>query len=146
MPVRQNVKTIITPVEIMGEDAWIKIKAITLEEAREFQRLSHDMDKRVKPERQRLYQVFADENEKKVKDLTDNEKAMAVMGSDLVTEAETFFYNYFAKYVLDWNWVEADGSDMAKPVNNPEIFAKLTGAEFEWIQNQFKQDEKETKN
>lgn len=146
MPSRQNVKTIVTPVEIMGDEAWIKIKNITLEEAREFQNLSHEMDKKVKPERQKLYEEFAAENDKKVKELTDTEKAMAVMGSELVTTAENFFYDYFSRYVLDWNWVEADGSAMPKPANNPLAFAKLTGQEFEWIQNQFKQDEKATKN
>jgi hypothetical protein len=146
MPVRQNVKTIVTPVEIMGEDAWVKIKNITIDEAKEFQRLSMQMDKEIKPEKERLYQLYADENELDVKALTDEQKSIAITGSELVVKAEKFFYDYFARYVMDWNWVLEDGSEMPKPSVNPEIFGKLTGKEFEYIQSLFKQDEKDSKN
>ena len=130
----------------MGEDAWVKIKSITLDESKEFQNQSARMDKEIRPIREQLFKEFADENGLDVKELTNLQKTTAVMGNEIVKKAEDFFLSFFAKYVIDWNWVLEDGSDMPKPFNNPEIFGKLTDIEFSYIQGLFNTKETDVKN
>lgn len=151
MPKRQNIREIETPVDIMGEGAWIKVIDITVEQANEYRKEVIRLEKLLEPERKRLFKEFAlanstEENPLDPENLTDAHKALAVEGSEILAQAESFFYNYFAKYLSDWNWVNEDGSDMEKPYNNPSVFAKLTSREFLYIQSLFNQDEKEVKN
>lgn len=141
MPSRQNIKKIVTPVEIQGDDAYVSIKNITVNEAKELQQVSMDIDKRLQPERERLFAVYATKHDKKIDELTDSDKFQALEGSEIIKESETFFYNYYSNYVMDWNWVLENGDPMPKPHNNPEVFGFLTAQEFIYIQSLFKQDE-----
>lgn len=141
MPSRQNIKKIVTPVEIQGEGAYVSIKHITVNEAKELQQLSIDIDKRLQPERERLFAIYAEQLNKPVAELTDSDKLQALNGSDIVKESEKFFYDYYAKYVMDWNWVLDDDTEMPKPHGNPDVFGILTAKEFEYVTNLFKQDE-----
>lgn len=141
MPSRQNIKTIVTPTEIQGDDAFVKIKNITVNEAKELQQLSMEIDKRLQPERERLFQVYATKNDIDVKDLNDSQKYQALEGSEIIKESETFFYKYYADYVMGWNWVLETGEPMPQPNNNPEVFGTLTAQEFIYIQSLFKQDD-----
>lgn len=152
MPSRQNVKKIVTPVEIQGDDAYVVIKNITIDEAKKLQDLSIEIDKKLKPEREKLFSDYAQENSKDVKDLTDSEKSIALSNSDVVKKSEEFLYKYFADYVMDWNWVTENFDDsgnpvpMNKPHGNPDVFGSLTGQEFNYIQSLFKEDSKSEKN
>lgn len=152
MPSRQNVKKIVTPVEIQGDDAYVIIKNITIDEAKKLQELSISIDKRLTPERNKLYADYAKENDLEVGELTDSQKAIALSNSESVKEAETFFYKYYADYVMDWNWVtenlDTDGNPvpMNKPHGNPEVFGTLTAQEFGYIQSLFQEDSKNEKN
>lgn len=151
MPRRQNIREIPTPVDIMGEDAWVKMIDITVDQTNEYRAQVMKFEKRLEPERKRLFEEYAianstDDEKLDPKNLTDTQKALAVEGSEILKEAEAFFYNYFSTYISDWNWVLDDGSDMPKPYKNPEIFGKLTKREFEYIQSLFNEDEKTTKN
>lgn len=141
MPSRQNIKKIVTPVEIQGDDAYVSIKNITVNEAKELQQLSMDIDKRLQPERERLFKVFAEKNNKSVNDLTDSDKFQALEGSEIIKESESFFYKYYSDYVMGWNWVLEDGTPMDQPYGNPDVFGTLTAQEFVYIQSLFKQDE-----
>lgn len=146
MPSRQNVKRIVTPIEIQGEDAFVTIKAITIDEAKALQDLSIKIDKELEPERKRLLEQYAVENGLEVKDLTDTQKIIALADSQAVKEAEKFFYKYYADYVMDWNWVLEDDTPMNKPHGNPDVFGTLTAQEFGYIQSLFQQDSKNEKN
>lgn len=151
MPRRQNIREIQTPENIMGDGAWVKMIDITVDQANEYRSQVMKIEKRLEPERKRLFEEFAiansTEDEKlDPKNLTDTQKALAVEGSEILKEAETFFYNYFSTYISDWNWVNEDGSDMEKPYKNPAVFGKLTSREFEYLQSLFSKDEIETKN
>lgn len=141
MPSRQNIKKIVTPVEIQGDDAFVSIKNITVNEAKELQQLSMDIDKRLQPERERLFAVYATKHDKKVDELTDSDKFQALEGSEIIKESESFFYKYYSDYVMGWNWVLEDGTPMNQPHGNPEVFGTLTAQEFIYIQSLFKQDE-----
>ena len=152
MPSRQNVKKIVTPVEIQGDDAYVVIKNITIDEAKKLQELSIEIDKKLQPERNRLIDEYAKANNKDVKELTDSEKSIALADSELVKEAEKFFYKYFSDYVMDWNWVTENLDEsgnpipMNKPNSNPDVFGTLTAQEFGYIQSLFKEDSKAEKN
>lgn len=146
MPSRQNTKTIVTPTEIQGENAWVKIKSITIQEAKDLQNLSIEIDEKLKPERERLFNEFAIENNLDVKSLTDTQKAQAMINSESAKEAERFLYSYYADYVLGWNWVTEKNDEngepipMAQPYKNPDVFETLTVQEFSYIQSLFKDE------
>jgi hypothetical protein len=146
MPSRQNTKTITTPIDIQGENAWVKIKSITIQEAKDLQNLSIEIDNRIKPERERLFKEFADSNNLDVKSLDDSQKVQAMLNSEATKEAEKFLYSYYADYVLGWNWVtEKDDENgepipMAQPYHNPDVFETLTVQEFSHIQSLFKDE------
>ena len=145
MPSRKNIKTIVTPEEIQGSDAWVKIKNITIDEARALQSESIRIDKELEPERKKLFKAYAEKLEKLESDLTDNEKVIALGDSPIVKESEKFLYKYYSDYVVDWNWVLDDDTPMNKPHGNPDIFGILTAQEFGYIQSLFKQDESDQK-
>lgn len=146
MPSRKNYKTIPTPEEIQGEGAWVKIKEITVNEAEEYQNLTVEMDKKFNPRRQELFKAFADENKLSVDELDDTQKTMAVMGSELIEESKKFFYDYYSKYVIEWNWVKDEvGNPMEQPFNNPVVFGSLTAQEFNYIQDLFRAKESDEK-
>lgn len=146
MPSRQNTKTIVTPIEIQGTDAWVKIKSITIQEAKDLQNLSIQIDEKIKPERERLFKEFADKNNLDVKALDDSQKSQAMLNSEATKEAEKFLYSYYADYVLGWNWVTEKNDDngepipMPQPYKNPNVFETLTVQEFTHIQSLFKDD------
>lgn len=152
MPSRQNVKKIVTPVEIQGDDAYVVIKNITIDEAKKLQELSISIDKKLQPERNRLFEEYAKANDKDVKELTNGEKTIALANSISVKEAEKFFYQYYSDYVMDWNWVTENIDEsgnpvpMNKPHGNPDVFGTLTAQEFGYIQSLFQEDSKSEKN
>lgn len=153
MPSRQNIKTIVTPEEIQGEGAWVKIRNITVNEAEELQQKSVEIDKELQPERERLLNEFAKENNLEVDKLTDTQKIIALSKSELVKKAKDFFNGYFSEYVIEWNWVteklDAKSNEpipMEQPFHNPDVFGTLTAQESDYIQSLFKQSEKSEKN
>jgi len=42
-------------------------------------------------------------------------------------------YDLLSVLVEDWNWKAPDGSPYPKPYKNPEVFADLRPAEYDWI-------------
>lgn len=50
-------------------------------------------------------------------------------GADLETESRELY----AEIVLDWNWVDNDGTPLPKPFNNPAVFDQLTMLELNCI-------------
>lgn len=146
MPSRQIVTTVPTPDYIMGEGAWIKTVSITLEKAKTLQRLASELDKQFEPERQALYKAFADEKGVEINQLTDEQKSLAVVNSDLSERAESFFYTHYADLIDSWNWVYENGEPMPQPKEKPSIFNELTEQEFKYIQSIFNQDDKTEKN
>lgn len=49
--------------------------------------------------------------------------------------ADEYFRERLAKYVLDWNWVDNDGEPLPKPRNNPDVFKLLAEEEMDLLAN-----------
>ena len=145
MPSRQNIKTIVTPIEIQGDDAWVKIKSITIDEAKELQAITVKIDKELEPERQALFEKYAADKNKPVSELTETEKLTALSDSDIVKKSEEFLYKYLSDYVMGWNWVLEDETPMLQPHKNPDAFGILTTDEFKYIRSLFETSSTEEK-
>lgn len=147
MPNRQMTKRIVTPPEIMGEDAFVIIKAITMDEAKDLRHRSVAIDDSTKVERDETIKAYADKNNLDPKSLTDEQLALAIYGTPVYEKIEAFRRGFYADFVLDWNWVTENNDDngnaipMAKPHHNPAVFSTLTAQEFQYIASLFEVSE-----
>lgn len=136
-------RRIVTPPEIMGDDAFVVIKSITMEESKDLRNKSVEMDESTKAERDKTIKDYADKNDLEVGKMTDEQMGMAIYGTPVYEKIEGFRRGFYADYVLDWNWVtgntDENGKDipMDKPHKNPAVFGTLTAQEFQYISGLF---------
>lgn len=51
-----------------------------------------------------------------------------------------------AETVLEWNWVDNDGTPLPQPHNNPEVFGALLAMEIRWLVTALQGNSKEQMN
>lgn len=142
MPSRSSVKTIATPIELMGDDAWITYRPITINEARELQEKSTDIQKR----QDKALSDYAKNLGVSVDVLTDEQKNKAYDEAGLTSEVIDFSDREFAKYILDWNWVFENNEPMPKPCEDYTVLGKLYPDEYQYIMSLFRPKENTEKN
>lgn len=120
MPKRQRTREIDASA-VQGEGAWIKIRSMSLKEAREIQRIAASLQAQAQS--------------------SDPLKAAAA-----TEEISRKGIESFAEYVEDWNWVDDDGEPLPKPYQNPAALELLTIEEFSFISKLFATDDSAQKN
>lgn len=141
MPSRIAVKTIPTP-EIQGDDSYIKYRPVTIEEARELRTKSNEIQKL----QDKALVDYAVSQNKAVADLSDEEKEIAYETSGLTDDLLGFADKQLSKFILDWNWVDDDGTPLPKPKDDYTVLGKLYTHEYSFIMRLFNPDENNAKN
>lgn len=142
MPKRSSVKKVPTPVEIMGEDAYVIYRPITVQEARDLRSKAGEIEKQT----QSALEKYAKENNKAIADLTDSDKDKAYGDSGLTDELVNYADREFSKYILEWNWVDDNDEPMPMPKDDYTVMGKLYPHEYNYIMSLFTPDEQTEKN
>lgn len=98
---------------VQGAHSYVRIKRITLDEAREF--------------REKGRETFTPDP-----DLTDEQNDQAKIDFDNAREVTA--REQISKYIIEWDWVDDDGKPMPQPLNNPDAFKSLTDLEWAFLQ------------
>lgn len=117
MAKRNNIIIVPTP-EVQGEDSWIKVRALTVEEYNRTQRIPDEI--------------------RKAQEAGDLER---------IAELEKESWADTASVLLDWNWVDDEGKPLPNPHDNPDVFKHLTMHEIFAIgeaMNPYSQQQKKT--
>ena len=113
MPKRQTVKTVETD-EIQGEGSFVKVTGVKVKEIKAMRRRSRETAVKQK-------------------------KAEAARGAGEVVEEVEDFDDFgeglqiIVDHVLDWNWVDDEGSPLPKPEANPKVFDELSTDEMTYL-------------
>ena len=142
MPKRSSVKIATTPVEIMGEDAYVKYRPLTMNEARELREKVGAIEEK----RQSALTDYCGKNDKVITELTDDERNTAYTEAGLTDELLDFADREFSKFIIEWNWVYDDDTPMPQPSEDYKVLGQLYGHEYRYIMSLFNPDENTEKN
>jgi len=125
MPKRANKKVNrIISTEMQGDDSWVDILVLTVEEARELETQYNALGKRVNLAKHEAEITQDSENGAYPKALQELESAQSALGD--------FTFAVLEKCVLDWNWVDDDENPLPKPTTEG-AFQKLFMSEYTWL-------------
>ena len=122
-PTRQNIRRYDSS-KVQGPDSFIRIRAITVKEAKALARAAEPPD-------------ISDEatEEERTTLLNDHEKKVERMNNEVLGDL-----------VYEWNWVDDDGTPFEQPRGNPDVFDNLTPEELEFITDRMNGNIKSKKN
>ncbi len=107
-----------------GADAWVEIKFITVEELEALQDAFAEIEDAEELEAETAALESTEENAE-IDELSLEEG----IAQKQVSKANTLL----SEYILEWNWVDVHGSELAQPLNNPDVFKKLIPPETQYL-------------